>query len=383
MGSDASEEDLWFPARSVLGAWTLGGYLTSRRRTARIATVGLDDTVEATLESLAARGVLSAPVVDREALTFVGFVDVDDILTALVHVLEGDSDTVVPDPEAPLVVLASATLETLRAKGAELALTSLLEIQGVRLKPEDGEMIFKGSWDATLLDVVSSCFFNPVQGHGGRRGVSHRCGVFKYVYDWEELDDAVAIDGIISHSDVVRLLHDEVAELGAPLAGASLEDLRLAYGSKPVLCCPEDGTRAIDAFAWMIRRGVSAVGVTGDDGRLVDTLSISDLRGLTTQKFELLAGSICDYLAAVRTRRVDRRLVTCVPTDTLETALRLLTNNNIHHLYVVDDDGAPVGMITGTDILSHCRSHTSWTMASNLAGVPVSSEYAYEDVIAP
>ena len=48
-----------------------------------------------------------------------------------------------------------------------------------------------------------------------------------------------------------------------------------------------------------------------------------------------------------------RNLITIAPRDTLEDALQLMMEHDIHHLLVVDpgDPGVLLGMLTRTDIM--------------------------------
>ena len=44
--------------------------------------------------------------------------------------------------------------------------------------------------------------------------------------------------------------------------------------------------------------------------------------------------------------------ITCLPSDTLESAIRRLTENGVHRIYMVDHDMHPMRVLSIRDILS-------------------------------
>jgi len=47
----------------------------------------------------------------------------------------------------------------------------------------------------------------------------------------------------------------------------------------------------------------------------------------------------------------DAPIITCSSTDTLETVVEKVSSNHVHRIYVVDESGKPLRVITLTDIL--------------------------------
>lgn len=197
----------------------------------------------------------------------------------------------------------------------------------------------------------------------------------------------------VAHS----FLHRHASELGS-LASSTLEELGLA--AKPVLTATA-ATPALQVFAAMARSRVSSAGITTSEGdALVANMSArcaascthqvlagclvanqldacawyrSDLRGLTSEQWGALALPVSEFLlrqnsvpvteAEVPTSkafvgnasegelRAVVPLVTVQPTTTFERALELFNTRSLHHLWVVDADDKPVGVITPTDVL--------------------------------
>ena len=182
-------------------------------------------------------------------------------------------------------------------------------------------------------------------------------------------------------------MHRHAADLGDDLPGLSLDALGLAR--KPVVSVPASMV-ALRAFASMATAGVSAAGVTSAaDGPLVANLSTSDLRGLTPSTWGMLALSVSEFLlqkngeAATVTelREAGGVLVGRVsesgctdpqeeatiaamvplhfvrPSTTFGELLSKFDALSVHHLWVLDENHHPVGVVTPTDVLK-VRIHT-------------------------
>ena len=250
-------------ARSVLASWTVSAYLAHRRASSRhphACAVSVDpgDALGDILRVLAKHSVLSAPVIERQGGRFHGFVDVAEILGAFVascrrwlerpgsgygqETRTGRAQN--PTPRTPQNA-AKETLNRGRAcvpfarsandegdggVAAEEALLAKLQgemganmfrrsLRAARqahpeLREGDGEAVYRGYLQASLLAVVSAAFLHPLprvgEGVAGALASNHRIGV----YDWDPaFDDGSRVADpstfeIISQSDVVRFLHD-------------------------------------------------------------------------------------------------------------------------------------------------------------------------------
>jgi len=137
-------------------------------------------------------------------------------------------------------------------------------------------------------------------------GVCHRLAVFEN----DEANDAMRIVAVASQLDVVRFLHRRVDALGA-VAEATIDELGLAsFGesssSGGVVTAPWDAS-ALECFATMRARGVSAVGVVDQAGELVANLSASDLRRLDARSFRLLALPVAEFISRRKGDAIGRR----------------------------------------------------------------------------
>jgi len=157
---------------------------------------------------------------------------------------------------------------------------------------------------------------------------------------------------IVSQSDVVRFLLHHDKDLSAD-ADRTLEEHGLldadvpSIGPKKLITIDSSKT-ALEGFQMLFTARTSAVGVVDSDNKLLGNLSASDLRGVKSGEVEqLLSLPIADFLQSQS--RVP--LTTCSPSSTLRQVIRLLVENRIHRVWVVDAENHVVGLITLTDIL--------------------------------
>ena len=151
---------------------------------------------------------------------------------------------------------------------------------------------------------------------------------------------------------------------------------------------------ALDAFRACHAKGVSGVAVTGARGELAGHLSASDVRCLRPGVFSQLLLPVRDFLAAhvppaprgsgggcgvagiaaaapagasaagaagaPAGLPLAGRVLCAQPHGALAALVAALARQRVHRAYVADSDGAPVGVVTMTDVLAavgaHCAS---------------------------
>eukprot|EP00286_Rhodomonas_abbreviata_P021373 CAMPEP_0181315004 /NCGR_PEP_ID=MMETSP1101-20121128/15132_1 /TAXON_ID=46948 /ORGANISM="Rhodomonas abbreviata, Strain Caron Lab Isolate" /LENGTH=326 /DNA_ID=CAMNT_0023422159 /DNA_START=62 /DNA_END=1042 /DNA_ORIENTATION=- len=115
---------------------------------------------------------------------------------------------------------------------------------------------------------------------------------------------------------------------------------------------------AIKAFEVMTQKGISAIAVVdASDGSIVHNTSTSDVKMLFTgddsEEMQLM-GSIEDFL--VKLRSTNARAKTKIPVttaqkgDTLGAVLRKMSKTGYHHTWVVNQNRAPAGVLSLTDV---------------------------------
>ncbi len=332
------------------------------------------------MRTLAAAHVLSAPLVLPTAghegfYSMLAFMSIGDILRAFV-----ERAGAVP-PDAPLLQRMSA----LSALGREFCAADIISLH----TRDDGDVVYRGATEGiTLLELVRAGFLRmPFQ----RPSLlpRHRVGVF----------DAVGcITDIVSMSNLVEWVYARVDQLGT-LVQRSLMELGLAGSGAPrgaelpaaeeVVTVPT-GMPTAHAFATLVHRGVSAVGVVdAASGVMVANLSESDFRAFQPDDFGSLALPVGEFLVHkhnlsvaatdeaageaaaadaphggaapgalgirdpwARALHTAMTAITVRPGDTLFRALETLVGCRVHRLYVVHPQTlVPLAVVSHTDVL--------------------------------
>jgi len=160
--------------------------------------------------------------------------------------------------------------------------------------------------------------------------------------------------GIITQSRVVKCI--SLLEETIPYGKQTLRELNLGF--KTVISI-QGSQLAWDAFKLMIDQKVSAVAVVDDKGVVVGSLSNSDIKflGYHVDYFDMLGRSVSNYLDALRIYDANRTIppnrdpVVCKELTTLRDVINTVCFYRIHRIYIVDDEGKPIGVVSLLDIL--------------------------------
>jgi predicted transcriptional regulator len=116
-------------------------------------------------------------------------------------------------------------------------------------------------------------------------------------------------------------------------------------GSRSQIYSVRSDATVYDAARYLRERQVRSVGVLDPGGRLVGVVSQSDISDKVAAENKCPAWThVSDVMST--------GLVTVTPDRSLHDCLRLMEQNGIYHLLVVDSNGAFRGMLSVTDLLS-------------------------------
>lgn len=334
---------------------------------------------------MAAANILSAPVCTAETSEYIGMIDVVDIVGGLIRMSYPEFFTCNGQWLEEHPRLGIAELTAIGTEYGNKRIESLLH---------GGELWFQGDSDTSLLKIIEDGFRVkvPPRIHSPKHSlrVHHRVAVFDILPGEQTPDGPIPewrITDVVSQFDVMTFLASRVEELKKtdPLMQRSLSSLGLV--KNPVLTVSAS-MPVIVAFAYMQTENVSGVGiVAGADcdeestsnqkDQLIGNLSVSDLRGVLPEQFGRLALPLGTYLlehhgvlqwddilvgqvpSAVKEEKwadilpqvTKNNLLKCSPESILADIVVLMVEQGKHRVYVCDEDGSPVGVITPTDIL--------------------------------
>jgi len=114
----------------------------------------------------------------------------------------------------------------------------------------------------------------------------------------------------------------------------------------------QESTPAIDGFRSLSEKRISVLSVVDGEGKLCYNLSIDDIRliGLDFEHVNRLNLSLKEYLTCDHGQPAITPLVVSLDT-TYKEALNLFYNHQVHHLWVVNENHAPVDCLGLRDML--------------------------------
>jgi len=155
---------------------------------------------------------------------------------------------------------------------------------------------------------------------------------------------------IITQSRIIRFAGSCLAML--PILRKTILELGIAH--KTVISVTEKDIVA-DAFMTMIESHVSAVGIVNKKGILLGTISETDVRMVGhkwkfLQALNLKCGEFLEQIKSLNPHHPGGP-ISVNENATMEYVLKLINFYSVHRVFVVDDDGFAVGVVSTSDII--------------------------------
>jgi len=157
------------------------------------------------------------------------------------------------------------------------------------------------------------------------------------------------ICGAVSQSDVIHFLTVHQDKLNH-LTSKSLKELNLSEG--PVTSV-SDKALLIHAFSQIVETQYTGIAVVDASGKLVSTISASDIKGITRENFK---STLLMPLERFASTKIPPQ--TLSGDSTLGDVISRMAEMKIHRIFVVDSDGKPNNVITMTSIMNIFASHS-------------------------
>jgi len=269
-----------------------------------------DTPIGQALKVLADGNILSAPVVTNK--DFLGFIDVMDIAGYLLT-MKREEDKRWYDSNS--FDFASHFMNTLVS-----------------------DVVNFSQWNYPVYVSMTSSLNEILQAFDspGRHFKPHRVVV---------LNEKSEPYNILSQSDLIRFFATRIDSF--PVADKTITELGLPHACVMVqLDFPVS-----DALWTLYNHRVSGVAVINPEGRLAGNLSASDLRGIRPEGFDMMNGSVIQFLAK-GTDSHPKSAVCCLPDTTFLQVLSLFSIERVHRIYVVNEANVIRGVISLSDVLS-------------------------------
>jgi len=284
----------------------------------RLVLIGENRLVERALSRINTHEIHSIPVVSSSGTGVIGTIDVLDIIHALIHSFDRN---------------ANLTLQqNCRRDFMNRSVSSLLS---------------KKTYVISSSSSVFSAVANMMKLNEYRFVVVRRAIPGEVALLTNPETDVV---GIFTLSDVMKfLVQNSMLMKNEAIFQKTLSDLGL--GRTPPKCVSSKAVVS-DSFKELGRLCCDNLAVVDDQGCLVGNLSGRDLKGITRNNCPILNSSNADFLARDLKRPWWTRPISVDINDTLYHVVHQFISLQLHHMYVVDNQGKPIGEVNQRDILN-------------------------------
>jgi len=292
----------------------------------KLTTVKSTDYVVDVLQTMTERGILSVPVWNTSTSKYVGFVDMLDLVTVLV-VLSG----------------CKQLLDALCSK----------EVDWVKYIEQEKKVFAEANIE-DLIDASTRNPWCPVYQDLSLRSLMDMFAPELNLHRVPVTDDQGNVVGIVSQSKVVEFLSNNLHKF-PDKANQAVKDLHICPPKHEVLSI-NIKELALEAYKTMVDKRVSGLAVVRDDGTLVASISVSDLKGSLKQNIfsdlYLPIGLYLDKCIPSFERRNSKTPICCLLTDTIKDVVAKLSKYHVHRLFVVDANNKPVDVFSLCDVIS-------------------------------
>jgi CBS domain-containing protein len=307
------------------------------RKVGPVLVVHRNESLPRVFRKLTVEGFLSAPVV--EGTRYIGFIDMMDLVQKTKELFWGDTEE---------------AWTSFWDKEARFVETTIDDILGL-----------PSGFDREAVPPISSEFSTFAALEAMVRNNFHRVAIVQ--------PNTKKLESILTQSMLISWLRQNKPLLGT-LRTTLVSDILEQLPNASKLISVNQSEKAINAFNQMAASKVSGLPVVDEEGLLVNSISIRDLRtvGTSGEFFHRLFRDIKQFKQLAReehlklaprthysTKQVPRSGLFVTPEDTIENVLDKMYDGNVHRVYVCNDRSLPkpVSVISQVDVLRMVLDH--------------------------
>lgn len=152
---------------------------------------------------------------------------------------------------------------------------------------------------------------------------------------------------MVSQASLLAFIHRRMLDVAEDFKGTLASDLIADAGLSLVVTVTIHGTM-LDVFRFLLKTNVNGVAVVDRKGRLINNISISDLK-FTEQNHQRTMESTVERFIQLHPER--HVAVYCSPAAPMTEVIKKVVENKVSRVYVCGPDRVIQGIITLTDII--------------------------------
>uniref|UniRef100_A0A6B2LE11 CBS domain-containing protein n=1 Tax=Arcella intermedia TaxID=1963864 RepID=A0A6B2LE11_9EUKA len=149
---------------------------------------------------------------------------------------------------------------------------------------------------------------------------------------------------LLTQTDIVKFIYEHDK---SGLKDKPLKELGLADTKK--ICSVNVNSSALVGFRTIYKQHVSAIAILDDKGKIVGTLSSSDVRVLVTE--EDLMGLSLTVKEFLEKNKIFRSPIAVTANSTLGDTMKAVLDGKVHRAWIDDGEGAVYSVVTLSDII--------------------------------
>jgi len=278
-------------------------------------------------KTLVQNNIYSAPVMNLETKEYYGFIDLLDIVTFIVKIIE----------------------EQLKEEG------KAINSKGIPQQDFYSLLEVSEAFDWTTVNqIIDLSKRNPMCPIRKKESVFEALKVFKNTgaHKLPVLQSPWSVENVLTQSTIISWLDKNINQLEA-MKDMDIRELGLGY--KPVIAV-NINSPVVNAFKLMAEKRISSVAVVDEKGQLLDNLSAKDIKIIEPDiLFTKLFYSVAEFLSRAHEKVVDRSTIPaiyCYENCKYAEVIHKLANMKIHRIYVTDENKFPIGVISCGDAIN-------------------------------
>lgn len=112
------------------------------------------------------------------------------------------------------------------------------------------------------------------------------------------------------------------------------------------------------AFSILHEKRVSALAVTSDNGQIVSSIALRDIREIfRTGQHKMLFSSVHDFILYKSSQHTNALGLLAVQSQcTVALAIQKMMSTRIHRVWIVDNENKPIGVLSLSDVITYLLS---------------------------
>jgi len=289
--------------------------------------VEADSSFVEALRCLTTHSLSSAPVYDKSSDTFVGLIDILDVVSFFCRFVRelGRTEEETSLDWKQLEQLVKGLPPNKKTQLEETKVVDLVGLSG------------RNGWKPVSVETEPSIVFRLLADpHTHRIPVTDEQGR-KFL-------------GVLTQTDAFRWLWMNINGLPADLRTLKVSNFA-GKVSKEIVTVPYESTM-LEAFMLMHDHHVSGLPAVDSQGKIRATVSASDCqRLLSPTERQTLWDILAKLFYSIRDVVTQSEQTTCQESSTLEEIIQIVATHRVHRVWVVDNLGRPVGVVSLSDVL--------------------------------